>query len=165
MSFLLSILIIYNSSLNINVISLTLLLPFGQRLMDSLMSQMFHEKQISYLYEVGIQGGIRRAADILGINASVISRQIALLERTLQLPLLERRGRTVVLTEAGKLLADDFFESRIRREKLERHLKDLRYMKGGAVTIRVGAGLVDTLSGTVWKVLRRFIPIVLLELL
>src|SRR5471030_1131697 len=101
---------------------------------DDTMTQMFHEKHISYLYQVGLQGGIRRAADILGINASVISRQIALLERTLQLPLLERRGRNVVLTEAGKLLAEDYFENSLRREKLERHLKDLRYMKGGTVT-------------------------------
>ena len=37
---------------------------------------MLHERPMSYLYEVGIQGGIRRAADILGINPSVISRQI-----------------------------------------------------------------------------------------
>lgn len=117
------------------------------------MTQMFHEKHISYLYQVGLQGGIRRAADILGINASVISRQIALLERTLQLPLLERRGRNVVLTEAGKLLAEDYFENSLRREKLERHLKDLRYMKGGTVTIRVGAGLVDTF---IQHVLKRF---------
>ncbi len=53
---------------------------------------MLHERPMSYLYEVGIQGGIRRAADILGINPSVISRQIAQLERTLELPLLERQG-------------------------------------------------------------------------
>lgn len=47
---------------------------------------MLHERPMSYLYEVGIQGGIRRAADILGINPSVISRQIAQLERTLETP-------------------------------------------------------------------------------
>ena len=63
---------------------------------------MLHERPMSYLYEVGIQGGIRRAADILGINPSVISRQIAQLERTLELPLLERQGRNVALTEAGE---------------------------------------------------------------
>ncbi|WAT06121.1 LysR family transcriptional regulator [Rouxiella badensis] len=125
---------------------------------------MFHEKQISYLYEVGIQGGIRRAADILGVNASVISRQISLLERTLQLPLLERKGRTVVLTEAGKLLADDFFESRERRTKLERHLKDLRYMKGGAITLRVGAGLVDTFVEYVLKKFAASYPNVFVEI-
>ncbi|VFT74495.1 LysR family transcriptional regulator [Klebsiella aerogenes] len=78
---------------------------------------MLHERPMSYLYEVGIQGGIRRAADILGINPSVISRQIAQLERTLELPLLERQGRNVALTEAGRLLAEDYHESRQRREK------------------------------------------------
>ena len=56
---------------------------------------MLHERPMSYLYEVGIQGGIRRAADMLGINPSVISRQIAQLERALELPLLERQGRNV----------------------------------------------------------------------
>lgn len=104
---------------------------------------MFHEKQVSYLYEVGIQGGIRRAADILGVNPSVISRQISQLERRLQLPLLERRGRTVILTEAGKLLAEDYFESRQRREKLENHLRDLRHMRGGSVSVRIGGGLIN----------------------
>ncbi len=47
----------------------------------------FQDKQVGYLYEVGNQGGIRRAADILGVNPSVVSRQIAQLERALQLPL------------------------------------------------------------------------------
>jgi len=34
----------------------------------------YPEKSISYLYEVGMHGGIRRAADALGVNASAISR-------------------------------------------------------------------------------------------
>lgn len=105
---------------------------------------MLHERPMSYLYEVGIQGGIRRAADMLGINPSVISRQIAQLERALELPLLERQGRNVVLTEAGRLLAEDYFESRQRREKLESHLKDLRHMRGGTISVRIGGGLVTT---------------------
>ena len=36
---------------------------------------MYQDRQVGYLYEVGNQGGIRRAADILGVNPSVISRQ------------------------------------------------------------------------------------------
>jgi len=106
------------------------------------MWQMFQDKQVGYLYEVGNQGGIRRAADILGVNASVVSRQIAQLERALQLPLLERRGRNVVLTEAGHLLAEDYFVSRMRREKLESQLKDLRHMRGGTLSVRIGGGLI-----------------------
>ena len=106
---------------------------------------MLHERPMSYLYEVGIQGGIRRAADILGINPSVISRQIAQLERTLELPLLERQGRNVALTEAGRLLAEDYHESRQRREKLESHLKDLRHMRGGTISVRIGQRGVATI--------------------
>lgn len=125
---------------------------------------MSHDKQTGYLYEVGIQGGIRRAADMLGINPSVISRQIAQLERTLQLPLLERRGRTVVLTEAGQLLAEDYYESRQRREKLEGHLKDLRHMRAGSVVVRIGGGLVTTFIEEVLSVFARSYPHVFVEI-
>lgn len=103
----------------------------------------YPEKSISYLYEAGMHGGIRRAADALGINPSVVSRQLSLLERTLQLPLLERRGRNVVLTEAGKLLAEDYAQTSQRRKRLERQLQDLRHMRGGSITVRIGQGMVE----------------------
>ncbi len=103
----------------------------------------YSEKSVSYLHEVGIHGGIRRAADALGVNPSVVSRQISLLERSMQLPLLERRGRNVVLTEAGKLLADDYAQTCVRRQQLERQLSDLRHIRGGTIRLRVGPGMVE----------------------
>jgi DNA-binding transcriptional LysR family regulator len=103
----------------------------------------YPEKAIRYLYMVGLYGGIRKAADILGFNPSVVSRQISLLERTIQLPLLEKRGRNVVLTEAGKLLADDYAITQQKRNELERQLSDMRHMRGGTVTLRVGQGMVQ----------------------
>lgn len=106
------------------------------------MENSFQEKRLGYLHEVGFQGGIRKAADVLDVNPSVISRQIALLERSLHLPLLERRGRNVVLTEAGKLLSDHFSETQKRREVLSKQLNDLRYMRGGTVSLRIGPGMV-----------------------
>jgi Transcriptional regulator len=126
---------------------------------------MLHDKPAGYLYEVGLQGGIRRAADILGVNPSVISRQIAQLERALQLPLLERRGRTVVLTEAGRLLAQDHYESRQRREKLESHLKDLRHMRGGSISLRIGGGLITTFIEEVMCEFSRAWPNVFVDIL
>ena len=125
---------------------------------------MLHERPMSYLYEVGIQGGIRRAADMLGINPSVISRQIAQLERALELPLLERQGRNVVLTEAGRLLAEDYFESRQRREKLESHLKDLRHMRGGTISVRIGGGLVTTFIESVMSTFSQSWPNVFVDI-
>jgi len=128
------------------------------------MWQMFQDKQVGYLYEVGNQGGIRRAADILGVNASVVSRQIAQLERALQLPLLERRGRNVVLTEAGRLLAEDYFVSRMRREKLESQLKDLRHMRGGTLSVRIGGGLITAFIEGVMREFAQSYPQVFVDI-
>ncbi|MCU7365325.1 LysR family transcriptional regulator [Pantoea stewartii] len=125
---------------------------------------MFQDKQVGYLYEVGNQGGIRRAADILGVNASVVSRQIAQLERALQLPLLERRGRNVVLTEAGHLLAEDYFVSRMRREKLESQLKDLRHMRGGTLSVRIGGGLITAFIEGVMREFAQSYPQVFVDI-
>lgn len=125
---------------------------------------MFQDKQVGYLYEVGNQGGIRRAADILGVNPSVVSRQIAQLERALQLPLLERRGRNVVLTEAGRLLAEDYFASRQRREKLESQLKDLRHMRGGTISVRIGGGLITAFIDGVMREFARSYPQVFVDI-
>ncbi|WP_397453941.1 LysR family transcriptional regulator [Pseudomonas sp. NA-150] len=108
------------------------------------MDDDFQEKRLSYLHEVGVQGGIRKAADALSVNPSVISRQVALLERSLHLALLERNGRNVILTQAGKLLAEHFAETRSRREVLTKHLTDLRYMRGGTVSLRIGQGMIDS---------------------
>lgn len=125
----------------------------------------YPEKSISYLYEVGVHGGIRRAADALGINPSVVSRQLSLLERNLQLPLLERRGRNVVLTEAGKLLAEDFAKTNQRRKQLERQLQDLRHMRGGSITVRIGQGMVDDAVNHVLKAFSAAYPGVFVNML
>ncbi|KYQ99061.1 LysR family transcriptional regulator [Serratia plymuthica] len=125
---------------------------------------MYQDRQVGYLYEVGNQGGIRRAADILGVNPSVISRQIAQLERALQLPLLERRGRNVVLTEAGRLLAEDHLTSRQKREKLESQLKDLRHMRGGAISVRIGGGLITAFIEGVMREFARSYPQVFVDI-
>ncbi|WP_017346638.1 LysR family transcriptional regulator [Pantoea sp. A4] len=124
----------------------------------------YPEKSISYLYEVGEQGGIRRAADMLGVNPSVISRQLSALERTLQLPLLERRGRNVVLTEAGKLLAEDYAQTSQRRRMLEGQLRDLRHMRGGSVSLRIGQGMVEEVVGQVLRTFSQAYPAVFLDI-
>ncbi len=92
-------------------VSMSILLTYKSTVTSHSMSHTVSRKTNQLSLRSRYSERIRRAADILGINASVISLQIALLERSLQLPLLERKGRSVVLTEAGKLLADDFFES------------------------------------------------------
>jgi DNA-binding transcriptional LysR family regulator len=57
------------------------------------------------LHAVDAHGSVGAAARALGYTPSAISQQIAKLERETGDALLERRGRGVVLTDAGQLLA------------------------------------------------------------
>lgn len=101
------------------------------------------EYRLAYLYEVAEQGGIRAAAEALNVNPSAVSRQIALLERHLQIPLLEKQGRNVIVTQAGKLLIDHHREMLYRRRQLAETLQDMRHLRRGSVSVRVGQGIVN----------------------
>ena len=71
------------------------------------------------LVAVARTGSVVAAADQLGYTPSAVSQQVKKLERNLDAPLLERRGRGVLLTERGRALAaegDDVLE---RLERLE----------------------------------------------
>jgi DNA-binding transcriptional LysR family regulator len=56
------------------------------------------------LHAVAVHGSVGRAAAALGYTPSAISQQISKLERETRTPLLEKRGRGVVLTDAAQEL-------------------------------------------------------------
>ena len=64
---------------------------------------MKHLQGIQLFVEVAKAQSFSRAADILGVPKSTLSRQVAPLEQTLGLQLLTRTTRRVDLTDAGKL--------------------------------------------------------------
>ena len=61
-------------------------------------------KQLEYFVRVAELGSFSKASVILDIAQPALSRQVRLLETDLRLQLLQRTGRGVVLTEAGKRL-------------------------------------------------------------
>ena len=63
-------------------------------------------KQLEYFVRVAELGSFSKAAIILNIAQPALSRQVRLLETDLHATLLQRTGRGVVLTEAGKRLFD-----------------------------------------------------------
>jgi DNA-binding transcriptional LysR family regulator len=65
----------------------------------------------------------RRTAERLRISQSAVSQQIALLEKEMGTPLLERIGRRVYLTDAGRALADECSKV-LAVEKLNRLFKN-----------------------------------------
>lgn len=64
----------------------------------------FHHLQ--YFWAVAHEGHLTRAAERLHVAPSAVSLQIQKLEHELGHPLFERRGRQLVLTEAGRIVLD-----------------------------------------------------------
>ncbi|MDH3753618.1 MAG: LysR family transcriptional regulator [Acidimicrobiia bacterium] len=65
---------------------------------------MFDLRRLQFLREVASRGTISAAAEALAYTPSAVSQQLTVLEREVGAPLLERRGRNVVLTPAGEVL-------------------------------------------------------------
>ncbi|WP_022727964.1 LysR family transcriptional regulator [Fodinicurvata sediminis] len=64
----------------------------------------FHH--LRYFHTVAHEGNLTRAAERLNVSQSAVSTQIRQLEQQLGQPLFERRGRSLVLTEAGRIALD-----------------------------------------------------------
>jgi len=111
------------------------------------------ERALRYLAEIASTGGVRMAAEALGVNASVISRQVAALERRLRFPLIERRGRQVVVTEIGQVLIDHYRDGQRRERDLAARLEEYRHLRRGRVALGVGEGFIGNLIG---RALQRF---------
>ncbi|MDX3751683.1 LysR family transcriptional regulator [Streptomyces sp. AK08-02] len=63
------------------------------------------ERQLRILRELGELGSVTAVADALLVTPSAISQQLRLLQRAIPVPLTERQGRRLVLTDAGQALA------------------------------------------------------------
>ena len=111
---------------------------------------------VRYLYEAARLGSMRAAADQLDVAVSSISRQISQLEAEVGVALIEHGRRSVMLTEAGKLLIEYYAEQRTHRETFERRLADLKGLKAGRVRLAIGEGFIgDPLSGLLSRFVAR----------
>jgi DNA-binding transcriptional LysR family regulator len=104
---------------------------------------VFDATLVAYLLEVRRFGSIRKAADHLGVEPSVISRQLARLERALQVKLFHRSTTGVVPTEAGYLLADHAARVADDGLALKHHLAQLRGIQQATVRVSCGEGFVN----------------------
>ena len=67
---------------------------------------------LHYFWAVAHEGSVAGAVQRLGVAQATVSEQVRALERTLGVPLLARRGRSVALTEQGHVVlryADEIF--------------------------------------------------------
>ncbi|MBB5503563.1 LysR family transcriptional regulator [Paraburkholderia sp. MM5384-R2] len=122
------------------------------------------ERTLEYLGAVAKHGGMRQAAESLGVNVSTISRQIASAERHLRLALVSRRGRSISLTQVG-VAAVEYGHERARHAKRFRaQLAEYRDLRRGHVTLAVGEGLVGSLISVVLKRFHQKYPDIVMDI-
>ena len=88
-----------------------------------------------YFAAVAETGSVRGAAQMLNVAASAVSRQIILLEQQFNIPLFERRGRSLKLSAAGEILLNGLKSAVQGHEATLDHLDALRGLKRGRVRI------------------------------
>ena len=96
---------------------------------------------LRYFREVATEGHLGRAADRLNLSQSALSIQIRQLEDRIGHPLFDRVGRTLVLTEAGRIALDHANRIFSTGEEL---MATLQQTGGAAPPLRIGA--LSTLS-------------------
>ncbi|MES2399488.1 MAG: LysR family transcriptional regulator [Pseudomonadota bacterium] len=111
------------------------------------MDTSVNTRRIRYLYETAVAGSLRAAADKMDMNPSVVSRQIAKLEEELQVVVLERHGRKVMLTEAGHMLVEHYRQQSAAQDDLAAKLHELRGLGRGHIDLVVGEGFLSDLMG------------------
>ena len=99
----------------------------------------FHH--LHYFWAVAKEGNLTRAAEALHVSQSALSTQIRVLEEQLGHPLFIRAGRSLQLTEAGRLVLDYAETIFALGSELQTTLQSARQ---ASQTLRIGA--VATLS-------------------
>jgi DNA-binding transcriptional LysR family regulator len=115
--------------------------------------ELINQNRLRYFYEVYQRGSIIGTADALGIDASVITRQIKILEDELGMRLFERgkRGRGMTPTEAAELVLKYHLACRSIQDELEVGLQEMREMKRGKICISVLNSYIDSLTKEILK--------------
>ena len=111
--------------------------------------------QLRLLRELGERGSLAAVARAFHVSASAVSQQLTALQRRVEVPLTERRGRNLVLTQAGEALARAAVDISVAVSSAEHAVA--RYLQDPVATVSIcafnSAGLtyfgplLQTLSG------------------
>ena len=93
------------------------------------------ERQLRILRELGDLGSVSAVAEALHVTPSAISQQLRLLQRAIPVPLTERAGRRVVLTDAGHALAAAAIEVESALARARHAVADFAEQPAGVVSV------------------------------
>ncbi len=91
--------------------------------------------QLRLFLAVAENGGVTRAAEAIAVSQPAVSKAVQDLERDVGVPLLERVGRGVRLTEAGEILADYARRIFVLAEEGRRAMEEVRGVERGSLAV------------------------------
>jgi DNA-binding transcriptional LysR family regulator len=112
-----------------------------------------HFSALKYFLETARLGSIRRAAEVLYVAPSAVSRQISLLEQRFGAPLFDRHSDGVRLTPAGRIFAAQARSTTRDFERLQSELDDLQQLRRGVVRV---ASADATIVNVLYRAIREF---------
>lgn len=119
---------------------------------------MLDLKRLQMLAALEMEGTMTAAAARLHLSTSAVSQQIALLEREVGLPLLERVGRRVRLNEPGATLVEHYRHIAAAVESAETSLTRFHTDVRGRVVISTFPSFCSTILPQALMTLRRTYP-------
>lgn len=94
-------------------------------------------KQLKYFMAVCEELHFTKAAEKLGIAQPTLSLQIGALEEEIGLPLFDRIGKKITLTEAGAILLKNSQEAFWTLQNAQNQINELREFQGGSLAVGV----------------------------
>ena len=114
------------------------------------MTTWLNYHHLLYFFTVAREGSVARAAQVLHLTQPTVSSQVRMLERALGERLFERRGRGLVLTDAGRVAyhyAEEIFA-------LGREFQEVLGGRAAGRPARLAVGIVDVVPKLVaWRLL------------
>lgn len=115
-------------------------------------------KQLDTFVHVAELGSFSRAASLLAVAQSALSRQVRALEVELRQPLFERTGRGVTLTEPGRRLLDHGRGILAQVERARREIEHERDAASGRLVIGLPPTVGRALTGVLVRAFRERFP-------
>ena len=119
---------------------------------------MLDTNRLRVLRAVVAEGSVVQAAGSLGYTPSAVSQQLAALQRETGLALIERKGRGIVPTSAGRLVASEAAGVLDRLARLESLTADLRSGRIGSLRVAHFASAGSTWIPPIVAALSREFP-------
>jgi DNA-binding transcriptional LysR family regulator len=94
-------------------------------------------RRLELLRELAERGSITAVAAATNRTSSAVSQQLKVLEREAGIPLTERRGRGLVLTGAGRMLAQTATDVAVALERADALWEDFKQAPRGDVTLTI----------------------------